>query len=245
MFDPMARRITGLVSVGAAALVALERGGEWMMPNRTSPGVSCRAVSRRSAGLKVAHFPPAMPQQTAIPASATLDPPSVRMATRTGRVTLTRPASADDYEAVNEMHAKCSLESRYARYGAARRGLSHREWSTLCDRAHGLTLVTVPADNPSRVVALTHLMRTPKSHVRELAVLVEDSWHGQGLGPALVSYMVGLAHTVAPGCRAISAATGRSNVRMLSILQGLDAEVEYTAGATAEALIRVEDGSRG
>ncbi|WP_206307642.1 GNAT family N-acetyltransferase [Streptomyces sp. H23] len=241
----MARRITGLVSVGAAALVALERGGEWMMASRTSPGVSCRGVSRRSADVKVARRSPLVrPQQADFPASATLDLPSIRMATRTDRITLTRPAVADDHEAVNEMHAKCSLESRYARYGAARRSLSHREWATLCDRALGLTLVTVPADNPLRVVALTHLMRTSEPHVRELAVLVEDSWQGEGLGPALVSYVVGLARTVAPGCRVISASTGRSNARMLSILRGLDAAVNYTAGATAEARIRVGDGIR-
>lgn len=212
-----------------------------MMTTRIRPGTSCRDVGRRPACEKAARHPlPTTPQQAAAPAWATPDLPSVPMATRTDRITLTRPASADDYEAVNEMHATCSPESRYARYNAARRGLTRREWATLCDRSLGLTLVTVQADNPSRVVALTHLMRTSVSHVRELAVLVEDSWQGQGLGAALVSYVVGLAHTGVLGCRAISAATGRGNVRMLSILQGLDAAVEYPAGATAEALIRVE-----
>ncbi|MEW2402000.1 GNAT family protein [Streptomyces sp. NPDC046862] len=168
-----------------------------------------------------------------------LDPPMLQIVTRTSRVTLSRPALADDLDKVNEMHARCSLDSRYARYHAARRAVTTREWWHLCDRANGTTLITTPLHDPSRVIAVTHLLRTSAPHVRELGILVEDSWQGQGLGTALTGYMVNLARTYTLDCRAITAMTGSGNQRMLSILRRLHARVERTSGPTVDALIRV------
>ncbi|MEV5998939.1 GNAT family protein [Streptomyces griseomycini] len=172
--------------------------------------------------------------------SLLLDPPPLQMTTRANQVTLTRTALVVDLDEVNEMHARCSLDSRYARYHAGRRTVTTREWGHLCDRAKGTTLITVPVDDPSRVIAVTNLMRTSAPHVRELGILVEDSWQGQGLGTALTGYMVELARTHTLDCQAITAMTGSGNQRMLSILRGLDARVEQVTGPTVDALIRVE-----
>jgi RimJ/RimL family protein N-acetyltransferase len=172
--------------------------------------------------------------------SLLLDPPPFQMITRANRVTLTRTALVGDLDEVNEMHARCSLDSRYARYHAGRRAVTAREWWHLCDRAKGTTLITVPEDDPTRVIAVTNLMRTSAPHVRELGILVEDSWQGEGLGTALTGYMVELARTHTLDCVAITAMTGSGNQRMLSILRGLDARVEQVTGPTMDALIRVE-----
>lgn len=176
-----------------------------------------------------------------LPASCLLlNPPPLQVATRSNQSTVSRTALADDLDEVNEMHARCSLSSRYARYHAARRAFTTSEWKHLCDRANGTTLVTVPLHDPQRVVAVTHLMRTPAPHVRELGILVEDSWQGEGLGTVLTVYMVNLARTNTLDCRAITAMTGSGNHRMLAILRGLDAQVEqHTDGPTVDALIRV------
>jgi RimJ/RimL family protein N-acetyltransferase len=178
-----------------------------------------------------------------LPASCLLlDPPSLQVATRSNQVTVSRAALAEDLDEVNEMHARCSLGSRYARYHAARRALTTREWDHLRDRANGTTLVTVPLYDPHRVVAVTHLMRTSEPHVRELGILVEDSWQGEGLGTVLTGYMVNLARTCTLDCRAITAMTGSGNHRMLAILRGLDGQVEQHAdGPTVDALIRVAE----
>lgn len=173
--------------------------------------------------------------------SMLLDPPPLQMATRANQVTLTRTALVDDLDQVNDMHARCSLDSRYARYNAARRAVTTREWWHLCDRANGTTLITTPVHDPSRVIAVTHLLRTSAPHVRELGILVEDSWQGQGLGTALTGYMVKLARTYTLDCRAITAMTGSGNQRMLSILRGLYARVERTSGPTVDALIPVAE----
>ncbi|MFE9882554.1 GNAT family N-acetyltransferase [Streptomyces sp. NPDC005784] len=176
-----------------------------------------------------------------LPASSLLlDPPPLETTTRTHQVTLTRTALLDDLAEVNAMHTRCSLESRFARYHAARPAVTVREWGHLCDRANGTTLITVPLHEQSRVIAVTHLLRTPVPHVRELGILVEDSWQGQGLGTILAHYTVDLARTHTLDCHEITAMTGSGNQRMLSILRGLHARVTGRDGPTLDTVIQME-----
>ncbi|MBW8793169.1 MAG: GNAT family N-acetyltransferase [Streptomyces sp.] len=153
---------------------------------------------------------------------------------------MSRPAAFNDLDRVNEMHARCSLQSRYARYGAARRALTPREWRRLCDQAGGITLVTVPRRDPSRVIAVTCLMRTQPLHLSDFGILIEDSWQGQGLGTTLTHHMVALARTHSRDCQAVTATTGSDNQRMLSILRRLGARMSHPSGGTVDALIRVQ-----
>ncbi|MFD0440627.1 GNAT family N-acetyltransferase [Streptomyces chartreusis] len=162
------------------------------------------------------------------------------MTTHANRLTLTRIAHLDDFDEVNAMHARCSLESRFARYHAARQAVTAREWGHLCDRSNGTTLVTVPFHESTRIIAVTHLLRTSEPHVRELGILVEDSWQGQGLGTTLAHYVVDLARTHTLDCREITAMPGSRNQRMLSILRGLHAHVTSRNGPTLDTVIRVE-----
>ncbi|MEU6355952.1 GNAT family N-acetyltransferase [Streptomyces sp. NPDC047072] len=179
--------------------------------------------------------------QTRLPTSSLLVPPApLETTTRTNRVTLTRIALFDDLAQANAMHARCSLESCFARYHAARQSLAAREWRHLCDQANGTTLITVPLGEPSRVIAITHLLRTPVPHVRELGILVEDSWQGEGLGTALAHYAVDLARTHTLDCSEVAAMTGSGNQRMLSILWGLHARVTGRDGPTLDTVIHVE-----
>ncbi|MET8109330.1 GNAT family protein [Streptomyces mirabilis] len=176
-----------------------------------------------------------------LPASSLLLNPTPRpMTTRTNQLTLTRTAHLDDLDEVNAMHARCSLESRFARYHAARQAVTAREWGHLCARSNGTTLVTVPLHEPTRIIAVTHLLRTSVPHVRELGLLVEDSWHGQGLGTTLAHYTVDLARTHTLDCHEITAMTGSDNHRMLSILWGLHARVTGRNGPTVDTVIHVE-----
>ncbi|HEY8983358.1 MAG TPA: GNAT family N-acetyltransferase [Streptomyces sp.] len=161
------------------------------------------------------------------------------MTIRTHHEVLTRTATTDDVDAVNLMHARSSLRSRFARYHGARHGVTHREWERLCDPARGTTLVTVPLDEPARIVAATHLMRTQVPHVRELGILVEDAWQRRGLGSALARYAVGLAHTHTLDCREITVMTGSSNRAVLSILRLLNARVTERDGSAVNVVIPV------
>ncbi|MFD7954394.1 hypothetical protein ACFV4X_12955 [Streptomyces ardesiacus] len=49
----------------------------------------------------------------------------------TGTRTITRPATLDDFNAVNALHDRCSLATRFARYQAARRSLRLAEFHHL------------------------------------------------------------------------------------------------------------------
>ncbi|MFJ8636992.1 GNAT family N-acetyltransferase [Streptomyces sp. NPDC093568] len=172
--------------------------------------------------------------------SLLVDPAPRPMTTRTNQFTVTRTAHLHDFDEVNAMHARCSLESRFARYHAARQDVTAREWGHLCDRSNGTTLVTVPLHESTRIIAVTHLLRTSEPHVRELGILVEDSWQGHGLGTTLAHYMVDLARTHTLDCREITAMTGSGNQRMLSILRGLHAHVTGRNGPTLDTVIPVE-----
>lgn len=152
--------------------------------------------------------------------------------TRTGQTTLTRPASQADHDAVNRMHARSSLESRFSRYQAARRMLRPAEWSHLVRPSHGSSWVTHPAGNPHLIVAATHLMRTDNDHVGELALLVEDAWQNVGLGMGLTRYA--LAHAASLGMHAVTVRTSRANSRMLSICRTLGARTPRTNGTAVD-----------
>ncbi|MFE5923983.1 GNAT family N-acetyltransferase [Streptomyces sp. NPDC056468] len=172
--------------------------------------------------------------------SLLVNPAPRPMTTRADQLTLTRTAHLHDLYEVNAMHARCSLQSRFARYRAARQTVTAREWRYLCDWSHGTTLVTVPFREPTRIIAVTHLLRTPVPHVRELGILVEDSWQGQGLGTVLARYTVDLARTHTLDCYEITAMTGIDNQRTLSILRGLHARVTGSDGPTLSAVMQVE-----
>lgn len=157
--------------------------------------------------------------------------------TRTGQTTVTRRASEADRDAVNEMHARCCLESRYSRYQAARRDLSAAQFGHLVHPDRGLSWVTHPADCPYLVIAVANLMRTDDERIGDLGLLVEDAWQSRGLGSALTRYTI--AQAPALGVHAISVMTGRDNRRMLSICRTLGAHSPRASGTTIDLTLPV------
>lgn len=210
-----------------------------MRKRDTSSDVNSQNRTFPSMGAEPTREPTAALPQLAV-SSLLVNPLPRPMTTHAQQLTLTRTAHLDDLDEVNAMHARCSLESRYARYHAVRQAVTAGEWAHMCDRSNGTTLVTVPLHEPPRIIAVTHLLRTPEPHVRELGILVEDSWQGNGLGTTLAHYAVDLARTHTLDCREITAMTGRGNQRMLSILRGLHAHVTGSDGPTLDTVIQVE-----
>lgn len=120
---------------------------------------------------------------------------------RDGATTRTRLAAIGDLSSVNALHARCSQQSLVLRYLTGRQGLSAAEWRVLTSPAASVTWVTHPADEPGRVIAVTHVLHTERAAepfpVRdaepgpaELALLIEDVWQNRGLGSALTRQAV-------------------------------------------------------
>ncbi|MEU1369227.1 GNAT family N-acetyltransferase [Streptomyces sp. NPDC005803] len=148
--------------------------------------------------------------------------------TRSGRATMTRPATAADLAAVNAMHGRCSPDTIYSRYQTGRSVLREREWAQLTCPGHGLSWVTAPVGAPGTVVAVTHLLRGDTSRCGELALLVEDDWQDAGLGTALTHWA--LSRAAGLGMRGVAVFTAPSNRRMAAICRALGARPAAPGG---------------
>ncbi|MDX3694847.1 GNAT family N-acetyltransferase [Streptomyces europaeiscabiei] len=149
----------------------------------------------------------------------------------------TRPAVPEDLPAINALHGRCSLATRFARYQCARSSLKESEYQHLLDA--GSTWVTTPADSDEVVIAVTHLLHTSTPAVRELALLIDEAWQGQRLGGRLADLALDAARAD-PSCRAVSVLTGATNRRMLRILRRRGAVIPPAHGPTLDITLTVE-----
>ncbi|MFF1678797.1 GNAT family N-acetyltransferase [Streptomyces sp. NPDC058256] len=152
--------------------------------------------------------------------------------------TVTRPATLDDFDAVNALHERCSLDTRFARYQAARRTLRFAEFRHLTHPEYSLTWVSHPEDEPEQIIATMNLVRTSDASVAELGIMIDDRWQGRGLGTVLVQYAQGQARAL--GYASMTAMTGSGNVRMLKIMRTLGPPPPITTGSTVDITVSVE-----
>jgi GNAT superfamily N-acetyltransferase len=88
------------------------------------------------------------------------------------------------------MHDRCSRASLFARYHTGTRTVPRRLLHRLLAPPRGQTIVGVLGH---QVVALGQLINTNDPTVGEVSLLVEDDWHGKGIGTALLGYLVRMA----------------------------------------------------
>ncbi|MEV6676384.1 GNAT family N-acetyltransferase [Streptomyces erythrochromogenes] len=151
--------------------------------------------------------------------------------------TITRPATRADFDAVNQLHDRSSLASRFARYQSARRNLRLAEWNHLINPDRSISWVSHPQHSPESIVATMNLVRDTDNQTAELGLLIEDGWQGRGLGTALTAQARAAARTL--GCSALVVMTGADNVRMLKILRGLGAAPTLATGPTIDFSLAV------
>ena len=173
------------------------------------------------------------PLTTAAPQQAT----AASGFTHAGTQTTTRPATLDDFDGVNALHERCSLQTRFARYQAARRSLRLAEFQHLTRPDRSLTWVTHPMDDPQQLVATTNLVRTTEPGAAELGIMIEDSWQSRGLGTSLVRYA--RAQARAFGCSSLVVMTGADNVRILKIMSALGVTLPAVHSSTVDLTVPV------
>jgi methylglyoxal synthase len=137
-----------------------------------------------------------------------------------------RRASPDDYEAVVELHTRCSLTSCLRRYLAGTRCPSEATLNRLLSADAGHALVA--EDDEGRIVAMANLM-WDGGHA-ELAVLVEDSWQQRRLGTVLSRRLFEVATSA--GVSSVRAVVHTTNTAMVRIMSGLAHRLhrEYDGG---------------
>lgn len=130
-----------------------------------------------------------------------------------------RAAQAGDGSGVRAMVECLSRESRYFRFLTGGRVADQIVENLVVPGARGVALVvTAPAEGGSgeEVVANAQYVVTD-DHTAELAVVVADTWQGQGLGRRLINRLLQLAR--AAGLERIRGDVLSENRRMLSILR--------------------------
>ncbi|MDR7276495.1 GNAT family N-acetyltransferase [Catenuloplanes atrovinosus] len=144
-----------------------------------------------------------------------------------------RRAVASDLDAVNDMHARCSAETRRARYHGQRDRIRRGEWTALCDPPFGFSaLVTVER----RTVGLVNVIGTDPAALWEAGLLIEDAWQGRGLGTRAAAYLVWEAR--AAGACGIEALVEADNARGKRVFTRLGAEWSREEPGTLTARVR-------
>jgi GNAT superfamily N-acetyltransferase len=124
-----------------------------------------------------------------------------------------RPISPADETALIAFHERCSEDTRYLRFAAAKPHLRRAEAHHLCggdDHSRG-ALVVIESDDPSGIHGVGRWERVNCAEA-ELAFVVEDAHQGQGLGRKLVEATIARAHE--EGFTRLVADVLRSNHRM-------------------------------
>jgi GNAT superfamily N-acetyltransferase len=102
-------------------------------------------------------------------------------------VLIRRPAPADG-PAIEAMVARCSVQSRYARFLAPLASIPARHLADVLDpSSENEAWVGTTREEPQRVVALASWAANRSD--AELALLVEDEWQRRGIGSRLLAIL--------------------------------------------------------
>jgi RimJ/RimL family protein N-acetyltransferase len=120
-----------------------------------------------------------------------LPPPRSSVQLTDGSEVVLRPATAADSPLVAALHARCSPQTRALRSLPTRPGLAAALLQQLIGADGSVSVLAVTTDGGA-AVGLANLF-TGGSDSAEVALLVEDSWQGRGVGTALARKLVELA----------------------------------------------------
>ncbi len=148
-----------------------------------------------------------------------------------GTELVTRLARPEDTAEVENLHRRCSPDSLYQRYFTPKNTWREENLRRISGGHRGITLVVTRGE--AEIVAIGNAFPlTPdegdSEHFTrgEVALLVDDEWHGQGIGRLLLSHLIESAPQL--GFTHLVAFVLEDNVAMQSLL---DAEVWETRPA--------------
>lgn len=161
-----------------------------------------------------------------------------RETTRDGRDVTIRLGRPQDSERVEAMHERCSQKSKVFRYFAPMTAWREDNLRRISGGHRGATLVVT--DDDENVVALGNLFPSEPGVVdeAEIAVIVEDGWHRQGIGQLVIRRLIDVAER--QGFSRLVAYVLAGNRSMIGLLEttGLnwDHEQAHDLGPSAVAM---------
>ena len=128
-----------------------------------------------------------------------------------------RLARPEDADAVAAMHERCSAQSRYLRYLSGANQWRDISLRRLSGGHRGATLVVMSEEGT--IVGLGNVFPAAPddAHAAEIAVIVEDAYHGRGIGTRLLRHMLELAERI--GFQEVVAIVLAQNTTMLRVLE--------------------------
>ena len=126
-----------------------------------------------------------------------------------------RPARADDFDAVRDMHARMSSQNLYLRFFGVSRAAAESEARRVCREPapdHGALLAVLEG----QVVGCgSYEVADDGSRSAEIAMAVADDMHRRGVGTLLLEHLVSLARS--RGVRTFVAETLSANALMMQV----------------------------
>jgi acetyltransferase len=154
---------------------------------------------------------------------------------RSGVAATIRPIRADDEALIAAFHAGLSARSVYQRYfhiSTVEQRTTQQRLALTCnvDPSQGAALVAERATGPEMVeiLALGRIRRAEAPGDAEIAVLVADRVHGQGLGTAMTRALVAVAYEL--GVRRLYGDMFADNDAMRAVVRHVGFVIQATPG---------------
>ena len=139
-----------------------------------------------------------------------------------GRAVAIRLGRPEDTAGVERMHERSSADSRYQRYFTPMNDWREENLRRISGGHRGATLVAT--DEREDVIALGNVfpIGPQDTDSAEIAVIVDDAWHGAGLGRLLMERLIDVARRM--GFARLVAYVLADNRAMLRLLESTDLE---------------------
>ncbi len=130
------------------------------------------------------------------------------------RVTL-RPIKPEDENRFNDLFKSLSAQSVRFRFFETIKEMSHDTLSRYCNLDYDREIAIVAQLDDNRLIGVVRLILDAEAKKGEFAVMVTDSWHGQGLGSKMMDYIIGIGRDLK--LETIYSDVSPENIKMLNL----------------------------
>jgi len=149
-----------------------------------------------------------------------------------GTVVMVRPICPDDASRLQALLGRLSRNSIYLRFLEYRKQLSKTQAERLSTIDYQSQMALVAVDEQEEIIAVARyaVVQPDRPDHAEAAVVVEDRYHGRGLGMLLLKWLMTYAR--AHGVRSFVATVHPNNTQILRFIDhsGLPAEKSFVMG---------------